>query len=70
MPSLVSFLPWLMPGVSLPTTKVAWPRVAELRVDGGDDDVDVGDAAVGDEDLGPVQDPFVAVALRGGLGGS
>src|SRR6201999_4495303 len=25
---------------------------AERRVDGGDDDMDVGDAAVGDEDLG------------------
>ena len=40
---------------------------AELGVDGGDDDVDVGDAAVGDEDLGPVQDPLVAVALGGRL---
>ncbi len=37
---------------------------AERRVDGGDDDVDVGDAAVGDEDLGAVEDPLVAVALR------
>ena len=27
MPSLVSFLPWLRPGVPLPTTKEAWPRV-------------------------------------------
>ena len=40
---------------------------AELRVDGGDDDVDVGDAAVGDEDLGPVEDPLVAVAPGGRL---
>ena len=40
--------------------------MAELGVDGGDDDVDVGDAAVGDEDLGAVQDPLVAVAARGG----
>src|SRR6185503_18590806 len=40
--------------------------VAERRVDGRDDDVDVGDAAVGDEDLGAVQDPLVALAPRGG----
>ena len=39
--------------------------VAELGVDGGDDHVDVGDPAVGDEDLGPVEDPLVAVAPRG-----
>ena len=39
--------------------------VAELGVDGGDDDGDVGDAAVGDEDLGAVEDPLVAVALGG-----
>ena len=37
--------------------------MAELGIDGGDDDVDVGDAAVGDEDLGPVQDPLVASRL-------
>ena len=67
IPSLVSFLPWLRPGVSLPITKEAWPRVPSVGVDGGDDDVDVGDAAVGDEDLGPVEDPLVAVALGGRL---
>ena len=39
--------------------------VAELGRDVGDDDVDVGDPAVGDEDLGAVEDPLVAVALRG-----
>jgi len=38
----------------------------QRRVDGGDDDVDVGDAAVGDEDLGPVEDPLVAVLGGGG----
>ncbi len=67
MPSLDSFLPWVRPGVPLPTTKEAWPRVPRLGVDGGDDDVDVGDAAVGDEDLGPVEDPLVTVALGGRL---
>ena len=40
--------------------------MAEVGVDGGDDHVDVGDPAVGDEDLGPVQDPFVAVSPGGG----
>ena len=40
--------------------------VAELGGDVGDDDVDVGDPAVGDEDLGAVEDPLVAVALGGG----
>ena len=67
MPSFVSFLPWLSPGVPLATTKEAWPRVPSVGIDGGDDDVDVGDAAVGDEDLGAVEDPLVAVALRGRL---
>ena len=67
IPSFVSFLPWLRPGVPLPTTNEAWPRVPSVGVDGGDDDVDVGDAAVGDEDLGPVEDPLVAVALGGRL---
>ena len=64
MPSFDSFLPWLRPGVSLPMTNEAWPRVPRLGVDGGDNDVDVGDATVGDEDLGAVEDPLVAVALR------
>ena len=48
----------------LPDDERGLPAVAELGVDGGDDDVDVGDAAVGDEDLGPVEHPLVAVALR------
>ena len=67
MPSFDSFLPWLSPGVPLPTTKEAWPRVPRRRVDGRDDDVHVGDPAVGDEDLGPVEHPLVAVALGGRL---
>ena len=66
MPIFVSFLPWRRPGVSLGDDERGLAAVAELRVDGGDDDVDVGDPAVGDEDLGPVQDPLVAVALGGG----
>ena len=39
--------------------------MAELRVDGRDDHGDVGDPAVGDEDLGAVEHPFVAVATGG-----
>ena len=37
--------------------------VSEVRVDGRDDDVDVGDAAVRDEDLGAVDEPAVTLAL-------
>ena len=67
MPSLDSFLPWLRPGRVLADDEGGLAAGAERRVDGGDDDVDVGDAAVGDEDLGAVEDPLVAVALGGRL---
>jgi hypothetical protein len=40
--------------------------MTKLRIHGGDHDVDVGDAAVGDEDLGAVDDPLIAVELGGG----
>jgi hypothetical protein len=40
----------------------------ELGVDGGDDDVDVGDAAVGDPGLGPVEHPFVGGVVVHGAG--
>ena len=40
--------------------------MAELGVDGRDNDVDVGDAAIGDEDLGAIEDPLVPVALGRG----
>ena len=40
---------------------------AEGGVDGGDDDVDVSDTAIGDENLGAVEDPLIAVALGGRL---
>ena len=43
--------------------------MAELAVHGGHDDVDVGDAAVGDEDLLAVEHPLVAVADGGGAQG-
>ncbi len=39
--------------------------VAQLGVNGGNDHVDVGDAAVGDEDLGAVEHPLVPVELGG-----
>ncbi len=67
MPSLDSFLPWQSPGRVLADHEGGLAAGAERGVDGGDDDVDVGDAAVGDEDLGPVEDPLVAVALGGRL---
>src|SRR5213078_944816 len=35
--------------------------VAECWIHSCDDDVDIGDSAVGDEDLRPVQDPLVAI---------
>ena len=63
MPSLSSFLPMAKPGRALLDDERGLAAVAERGVDGGDDDVDVGDAAVGDEDLGAVEDPLVAVAL-------
>ena len=55
----------LQPGVVAGDDERCLPAVAERGVDGGDDHGHVGDAAVGDEGLGPVQDPVVAVALRG-----
>ena len=45
----------------------ALPAVAGLGIDGRDDDVHVGDAAVADEDLLPVDDPVAAVLTRAGL---
>ena len=46
--------------------KAADATVARRAVRGGEDDVEVGDAAVGDEALGAVEDVGVAVAPRGG----
>ena len=67
MPIFVSLLPWRRPGVPLPITKEAWPRCPSSGSTMRDHHVDVGDAAVGDEDLGAVQDPLVAVEPRGRL---
>ena len=66
MPSLDSFLPCSSPGVPFCDHERRLAPVAERRIDGGHDHVDVGDPAVGDEDLGPVEDPLVAVELGGG----
>ena len=52
-------------GVVLGDDEGRLAAVAEVRVDGRDDDRDVGDAAVGDEGLGPVENPVFAVALGG-----
>ena len=66
MPSLSSFLPCEKPGVPFGDDEGRLAAVAQLGVDGGDDHGHVGDAAVGDEDLGAVEDPLVAVELGGG----
>src|SRR6202011_1383444 len=44
--------------------KARLPARAELGLDRSDDDVDVGDAAVGDEDLLAVEDPAAVLAHR------
>ena len=66
MPSLDSFLPCDRPGRALGHDERGLAAVAEVRVDGRDDDGHVGDAAVRDEDLGAVEHPLVAVQLGGG----
>ena len=60
MPSLCSSLPIEKPGRSASTTKAVSAPV--LAVGHGEDDVEVGDAGVGDPVLGAVDDPLVAVA--------
>ena len=53
------------PGRALADHERGLAAMAELRVDRGHDDVNVSDPAIGDEDLGAVQDPLIAVELRG-----
>ena len=66
MPCFLNFWPWLNPGVFGPITKLAWPRL-ELGVDGRDDDVEIGDAAVRDPRLGAVEHPLVlGLVVHGG----
>jgi hypothetical protein len=64
-PELVLLLAHAEPGRALLHDERRLSAVAELGVDGRDDHVHVGDAAVRDEDLRAVEDPVVAVATRG-----
>ena len=50
------------------TTKLAWPRPFSVGIDGGDDDVHVGDAAVGDPRLRAVEHPLVLGLVVDGAG--
>ena len=59
MPIFLNFWPMRMTGRSVGHDERGLAPAAELRVDRGHDDVDVGDAAVGDPGLGAVQDPLV-----------
>ena len=59
MPCFLYFWPWLRPGVSGPIDEARLAAALQLGVDGGDDDVDVGDAAVGDPRLRAVEHPLV-----------
>ena len=63
MPSLCSSLPTEKPGRSASTMKAAIPRERpRLRVGLGEDDVEVGDAEIGDPVLRPGDHPLAAVA--------
>ena len=66
MPIFDSFLPWRRPGVPWADHERGLPAMPEVWVDRRDDHVDVCDSPVGDEDLGPVEQPLVAVELGGG----
>ena len=63
---LVEFAHQLQAGGAARHDEQRLPAVAELLVDDGVDDVDVGDAAVADPHLVAVDDPVVPVAARGG----
>ena len=68
MPCFRYFWPWLRPFVPGGTTKLRLAAALQLGVDGGDDDVDVGDAAVGDPRLGAVEHPLVGGLVVDGAG--
>ena len=59
MPCLWNFWPWLSPLVPGRHDEAGLPAGAQLGVDDGGHDVDVGDAAVGRPGLGAVDDPLV-----------
>src|SRR6266542_4478045 len=65
-PELALLLALPQPGGAGRDDETGLAPVPEGGVDGGDHDVDVGDAAVGDEHLLTVEHPVVAVADRPG----
>ena len=68
MPCFLYFWPCERPLVPGGTMKLAWPRPLSSGSTGGDDHVDVGDAAVGDPRLGAVEDPLVLGLVVDGRG--
>ena len=59
MPCFRYFWPWLQALRAGRHDEARLAAALQLGVDGGDDDVDVGDAAVGDPRLGAVEHPLV-----------
>ena len=68
MPCFRYFWPWLRPFVPGRHDEAGLAAALQLGVDGGDDDVDVGDAAVGDPRLGAVEHPLVGGLVVHGPG--
>ncbi len=59
MPCFLYFWPWRQALGARRDDEAGLAAALELGIDGGDHDVDVGDAAVGDPRLGAVEDPLV-----------
>ena len=68
MPCFLYFWPCDRPCVPGGIDEAGLAATPQLGVDGGDDDVDVGDAAVGDPRLGAVEDPLVGGLVVDGPG--
>ncbi|OLE36500.1 MAG: hypothetical protein AUG48_07110 [Actinobacteria bacterium 13_1_20CM_3_68_9] len=65
-PKLRLLLALLEAGGALGNDERGLAPVAQAGVHRGNDDMDVGDAAIGDEDLGAVQHPLIPVERRRG----
>ena len=68
MPCLLNFWPWLRTRGAGRDDERRLAAGAEFGVHRGDDDVDVGDAAVGGPGLGAVEDPLVGGLVVAGAG--
>ena len=68
MPCFLYFWPWLRPGRAGTDHEARLAATLERRVDGGDDHVHVGDAAVGDPRLRAVEHPLVRGRVVHGAG--